>query len=151
MKVSFFHSEILLPTPIREIFQFFGNARNLEVITPPWLRFQILTQDPIVMREGTLIDYRIRLRGIPLRWRSRIEVWDPPRRFVDIQIEGPYRLWRHEHLFDPWDQGTLCLDRVQYAVRGGPLVERLFVRRDVEKIFEFRREKLLKLFPLSLL
>jgi len=85
------------------------------------------------MREGALIDYRIRLRGIPLRWRTRIDVWEPPHRFVDDQIKGPYRRWRHEHSFEPRDNGTLCLDRVQYAVPGGPLVDRLFVRRDVEK------------------
>jgi ligand-binding SRPBCC domain-containing protein len=146
MKTSFLDFEIWLPKPLEEIFHFFGDAHNLEIITPPFLRFQVLTKDPIEMREGSLIDYRIRLRGIPLRWRTRIDVWEPPRRFVDDQIKGPYRRWRHEHSFEPRVNGTLCLDRVQYAVPGGPLVDRLFVRRDVKKIFEFRREKLLEFF-----
>jgi ligand-binding SRPBCC domain-containing protein len=146
MKTSFLDSEIWLPKPLEEIFHFFSGAHNLEIITPPFLRFEVLTQDPIEMREGALIDYRIRLHGIPLRWRTRIDVWEPPHRFVDDQIRGPYRLWHHEHSFEWRDNGTLCLDRVRYAVPGGPLVDRLFVRHDVEKIFEFRRKKLLELF-----
>ena len=146
MKRSFFNSEIWLPRPVAEIFPFFGNARNLEIITPRWLQFEILTESPIEMREGTLVDYRISLRGIPMRWQTRIDVWDPPRRFVDIQLKGPYRRWYHEHVFEPRDNGTLCLDRVDYAVLGGTLVDGLFVRRNVERIFEFRRKKLLELF-----
>ena len=146
MKESFFSSEIWLPKRPEEIFPFFGNAHNLEVITPPWLQFEVLTQYPIEMRPGALIDYRIRLRGFPLRWRTRIDVWDPPHRFIDIQIKGPYQRWHHEHIFESQDNGTLCRDRVRYAVLGGPLVDRLFVRRDVEKIFEFRRKRLLALF-----
>jgi ligand-binding SRPBCC domain-containing protein len=146
MKRSFFNSEIWLPRPVAEIFPFFGNAGNLEIITPRWLQFEILTEGPIEMREGTLVDYRISLRGIPMRWQTRIDVWDPPRRFVDIQLKGPYRRWHHEHVFEPRDNGTLCLDRVDYAVLGGTLVDRLFVRRNVERIFEFRRKKLLELF-----
>jgi len=123
-----------------------GNARNLEIITPLWLHFEILTDGPIQMQKGTLIDYRIRLRGIPLRWQTRIELWDPPRRFIDIQLRGPYQRWHREHIFEPKDNGTLCLDRVDYSVLGGTLIDRLFVRRDVENIFEFRRKKLLELF-----
>jgi len=146
MKESFFNSEIWLPRPVAEIFSFFGNARNLEIITPRWLHFEILTEGPIEISEGTLIDYRIRLKGIPLRWQTRIDVWDPPRRFIDIQLKGPYRRWHHEHIFEPKDNGTLCSDRINYAVLGGALVDRLFVRRDVERIFEFRRKKLLELF-----
>jgi ligand-binding SRPBCC domain-containing protein len=146
MKESHFRSEIWLPRTASQIFSFFGDARNLEIITPPWLRFEILTQDPMEMRDGTLIDYRLRLRSIPLRWRSRIEVWEPPRRFIDIQVKGPYRRWHHEHVFEPRNNGTLCIDHVRYAVLGGLLVDRLFVRRDVAKIFEFRRKRLLELF-----
>ena len=146
MKESYFRSEIWLPRAARQIFSFFGDARNLESITPPWLHFEILTEDPIEMREGTLIDYRLKLRGVPLRWRTRIEVWEPPRRFIDIQIQGPYRRWHHEHIFEPRDNGTLCIDQVRYAILGGLLVDRLFVRRDVETIFAFRRKRLLALF-----
>ncbi len=150
MKTSFLDSEIWLARPLEEIFQFFSDAHNLQIITPPFLRFEVLTEAPIEMREGALIDYRIRLHSIRLRWRTRIAVWEPPHRFVDDQITGPYRLWRHEHCFESRDNGTLCLDRVQYAVPGGPLVDRLFVRRDVEKIFEFRSKKLLELFQADL-
>ncbi len=146
MKESYFRSEIWLPRTTSQIFSFFGDARNLEIITPPWLHFKILTEAPIEMREGTLIDYRLSLRSIPLRWRTRIEVWEPPRRFIDIQIKGPYRRWHHEHVFEPRNNGTLCIDHVRYAVLGGLLVDRLFVRRDVEEIFEFRRKRLLELF-----
>ena len=146
MKTSFLDSEIWLPKPLEEIFHFFSDAHNLEIITPPFLRFEVLTEDPIDMREGALIEYRIMLHGIPLRWRSRIEVWEPPHRFVDDQINGPYRRWRHEHCFESRDNGTVCLDRVRYAVLGGPLADLLFVRRDVGKIFEFRRKRLQELF-----
>ena len=146
MKESFFGSEIWLPKTPEEIFPFFGDAHNLEIITPPWLQFEILTQEPIEMRPGTVIDYRINLHGIKLGWQTRIEVWEPPHRFIDLQIKGPYRRWHHEHIFEPQDNGTLCRDRVRYAVLGGSPVDRLFVRRDVKKIFEFRRQKLLHMF-----
>jgi len=146
MKESFFSSEIWLPKTPEEIFPFFGDAHNLETITPPWLQFEILTPGPIEMRPGTVIDYCISLHGIKLRWRTRIEVWEPPHRFIDLQIKGPYRRWHHEHIFEPQDNGTLCRDRVRYAVLGGSLVDRLFVRRDVKKIFEFRSQKLLQVF-----
>ena len=146
MKESYFSSEIWLPKTPREVFSFFGDAHNLETITPPWLKFEILTQGPIEMRPGTVIDYRISLRGLRLRWRTKIEIWEPPHRFIDVQIKGPYQRWHHEHIFESQDNGTLCLDRVRYAVLGGPLVDRLFVRRDVEKIFDFRRQKLLEMF-----
>ena len=146
MNDRFFNSEIWLPKPSGEIFPFFGNAHNLEIITPPWLQLQILTKGAIELREGALIDYQIRLRGIPLRWRTRIEVWNPPSRFIDVQVRGPYQRWQHEHIFELVDNGTLCVDRIRYAVFGGRLVDYFFVRRDLEKIFEFRRRKLLELF-----
>jgi ligand-binding SRPBCC domain-containing protein len=93
-----------------------------------------------------LIDYRLRLHGIPLRWQSRIEVWDPPHRFVDVQTRGPYRHWRHEHLFEAARGGTICRDIVDYEVPGGWLIERLFVRPDVARIFKFRQRRLEQLF-----
>lgn len=101
------------------------------------------------MQTGTLIDYRLRLRGIPLLWRTQIVLWEPPYRFIDLQIKGPYRLWRHEHVLIPIGGGTKSLDHVQYAVTGGRLVDRLVVRPDVEKIFDYRRKKLLQIFPTS--
>jgi ligand-binding SRPBCC domain-containing protein len=98
------------------------------------------------MRAGTEIDYRLRVHGVPLRWRTRIESWQPERRFVDVQVRGPYRLWHHSHEFEEVAGGTLCRDVVRYAVPGGRIVDRLFVRRDVERIFEFRRRALIELF-----
>jgi ligand-binding SRPBCC domain-containing protein len=146
VKEFFFSSELWLPKTSEEIFSFFGDARNLEIITPEWLQFEILTQEPIEMHSGTVIDYRISLHGIQLCWRTRIEVWEPPHRFIDLQIKGPYQRWHHEHIFESQDNGTMCRDHVRYAVLGGSLVDRLFVRRDIEKIFKFRRERLLTLF-----
>jgi len=132
-----------------ELFPFFAEARNLGRITPPWLRFEVLDEGPIMMEVGALIDYRIRWRGLPLSWRSEISVWEPPFRFVDRQVRGPYRLWHHEHRFIERDGGTDVLDEVRYAVWGGPLIERLFVRRDVAAIFDYRRRRLADLFPSS--
>jgi len=141
-----FRDEIWLPRPRTEVFPFFADARNLAVITPPWVRFETLTPTPIDMRPGALIDYRIRLHGFPMRWRTEIETWEPPFRFTDRQLRGPYRLWHHTHTFEERDGGTLCRDEVRYAVWGGALVERFFVRGDIRRIFAFRREKLIELF-----
>jgi len=135
-----FNQSLWLPIPPAELFPFFADAHNLESITPPWLRFRVLTAAPIVMGEGTLIDYRLRLHGMPIRWRTRISVWEPPYRFVDEQLRGPYRAWIHTHTFEPLDRGTLCRDRVEYAVPGGTLIHDLFVKRQVQRIFQYRRE-----------
>ncbi|MBM3878513.1 MAG: SRPBCC family protein [Verrucomicrobia bacterium] len=140
------HTELWLPRPRDEVFPFFADARNLGVITPPWLRFEVLTPAPIVMRCGALIDYRIRVHGVPLRWRTEIAAWDPPHRFVDVQRRGPYRLWHHTHTFSERDGGTLCADRVRYWPWGGRVVDWLFVRRDVKRIFEYRQARLRELF-----
>jgi len=138
MKLREFTTELWLPLLPEELFPFFADAANLNAITPPWLHFHIVTPPPIVMREGTLIDYRLRVRGVPLRWRTRISAWQPPRRFVDEQLRGPYRLWIHEHTFAPRDGGTLARDRVRYAVPFDGLLHRWFVKPDIEKIFQFR-------------
>lgn len=139
-------SSVWLPRPLEEVFAFFSDAHHLEILTPPWLRFEVLTPRPIDLAVGVTIDYRLRVRRIPIRWRSEIAAWEPPFRFVDRQIRGPYRLWDHEHRFREERGGTLAGDRVIYAVAGGSLVNRLFVAKDVEKIFAFRSEKLRELF-----
>lgn len=110
----------------------------------------MLTPQPIAMRPAAVIEYRLRLRGLPVRWRSEITAWEPPFRFVDEQRRGPYRLWIHEHRFEEREGRTLVSDRVRYAVPGGPLLEgsvnRLFVRPDLDRIFAFRRAVLVRLF-----
>lgn len=141
-----FETELWLPRPRAQVFEFFSDAGNLERITPDWLSFSILTPQPIPMRKGAMIDYRLRIRGIPVRWTTEITAWEPPVRFVDEQRRGPYRVWIHEHTFEERDGGTLARDRVQYSAPGGWLVERLVVRSDVERIFRFRQERLLELF-----
>ena len=141
-----FRSELWLCRPLAEVFAFFADAHNLQAITPDWLGFSILTPAPILMRAGIRIDYRLKLHGFSIRWQSEITAWEPPHRFVDEQRRGPYRLWVHEHRFEARDGGTLVSDLVRYAAPGGRLVEWLFVRRDVERIFQSRREKLLALF-----
>jgi ligand-binding SRPBCC domain-containing protein len=147
MRIREFIAEQTLPRPIAEVFPFFSDAGNLEALTPPWVHFHILTPRPIEMRVGTLIDYRLRIHGVPVRWRSEITVWEPPHRFVDEQRRGPYRLWRHEHVFEPRDGGTLCRDHVQYAVPFDFLTHRWLVRPDIERIFAFRHEQLAHFFP----
>jgi ligand-binding SRPBCC domain-containing protein len=127
-----------LPRPVEVVFPFFGDAHNLNVLTPPWLHFEIRTPRPIPMHVGTLIDYRIRLRGIPMTWRTRISLWEPNARFVDEQVRGPYLEWVHTHQFEPMDGGTLVKDTVRYRVPGGALVNALFVKRDVARIFRYR-------------
>jgi ligand-binding SRPBCC domain-containing protein len=142
MRTYQFFDEIVVPVALEEVFSFFSEARNLEKLTPPWLRFKILTEEPINMAPGTVIDYQIRWHGIPLSWRTEIEVWEPPHRFVDRQIRGPYRLWRHEHLFSDRGNGTAVTDRVEYAPFGGAIAHRLAVARDVDRIFAYRHEVL---------
>jgi len=147
MRLFHFETRTRIARPRAEVFPFFSEARNLERITPPWLRFEVLTSDPIEMKPGTLIDYRLRIRGIPVRWRSEITAWEPPFRFVDEQRKGPYRLWHHEHRFEEEGEDTVMEDRVTYAVWGGALFDRLFVRRDVQRIFAYREETIAGLWP----
>ena len=137
------HDQVWLPYRRTDVFAFFSDARNLERLTPPWLKFQILTSLDEGVREGSLIDYKLRMRGVPIRWRTEISVWQPPRRFVDEMRRGPYREWIHEHRFEEQDGGTLMTDEVRYAVPGGGLVHRFLVRPDLERIFRYRHEQLL--------
>lgn len=139
-------ASLRLPSPIEEVFAFFADAGNLEQITPPWMRFQVTTPPPIEMHEGLLIDYRLKVHGIPIGWQSEITVWKPPFRFVDEQRKGPYRKWRHVHSFEVSDGGTVVRDEVDYEVPGGRFINRLFVQRDLRTIFEYRTQKLLERF-----
>lgn len=133
--------ETFLEKPIEEVFAFFSRAENLELLTPSSLRFKILSPQPVAMKAGTLIDYRLSLMSFPFRWRTLIEAWEPPFRFVDSQLKGPYVSWVHEHRFEEVLGGTRMRDRVEYQVPGGPLeplIHRLFVGPQVKQIFEFR-------------
>jgi ligand-binding SRPBCC domain-containing protein len=135
--------EQLLPAPPDEVFDFFSEAHNLEAITPPWLHFRVFTAHPIAMRPGTLIEYRLSLHRFPVNWLTRIESWLPGRRFEDRQLRGPYKLWHHTHTFEPYDGGTRVRDLVHYAMPLGPLgrlAHAAVVRRDLDRIFDFRRE-----------
>jgi ligand-binding SRPBCC domain-containing protein len=146
MRIFEYRARIRVPRPRAEVFAFFADAGNLQELTPPWLRFEILTPRPVEMRPGALIDYRLHLRFIPIRWRTRITAWEPPYRFADEQLRGPYRLWLHEHTFEEDGDGTLCGDFVRYAVPFGALANRLLVARDVRKIFAYRERRLQEIF-----
>jgi ligand-binding SRPBCC domain-containing protein len=143
--VETLHREIIVPASITDTFAFFADAANLQRLTPPWLHFSILTPTPLEMRAGLEIAYRIRLYGLPVPWRSRIDVWEPGVRFVDRQLVGPYRWWRHEHRFEVVRGGTRVIDRVDYAPRVRWLSGAL-VRRDLRRIFAYRSEVLRRIF-----
>lgn len=137
-----------------EVFAFFADARNLEKLTPPLLKFEVLTPGPIEMGEGVLIDYRLRVHGVPIGWKTEIPVWEPPTRFVDRAIKSPYSLWHHEHTFqevggDGGQAATLVRDVVDYRPKGWVLagaVNRCFVRRDLLEIFRFRTARIAEAF-----
>ena len=139
-----------LPAPRDQVFAFFSDPANLEALTPPWLAFEVLTPAPLPRGEGAVFDYRIRVRGLPIRWRTLIESFVPGERFVDRQIAGPYALWHHTHRFeDRPGGGTRMTDQVRYRLGWGPLgrlVAALWVRRDVERIFAYRRKILAERF-----
>lgn len=125
-----------------EVFGFFADAKNLEAITPPLLRFSVITPGPIEMHVGTLIEYRLRVHGAPVSWLTSIQAWESPHRFVDMQVRGPYALWHHTHTFAADGEAhTLMTDTVRYAIGFGPfgeLARRLFVEKDVQSIFTHR-------------
>lgn len=134
---------LFLPAQRSAVFEFFSHAENLGRITPPDLQFEITSPRPIRMHVGALIDYRIRLHGVPMRWRTRILDWEPPHRFVDLQLRGPYRFWLHEHEFRETEGGTTVTDRVWYRLPAlGPLARPVsaLVRRQLDAIFDFRAE-----------
>jgi ligand-binding SRPBCC domain-containing protein len=130
--------------PAERAFDFYVDALNLEPMTPPWLHFEVTTPGELALGQGARLDYKLRLHGVPVRWQARIEAWEPPGRFVDVQAKGPYALWEHTHLFEEdGDDATVIHDRVRYAIPLGPLgalAHWLFVRRDLERIFDYRRK-----------
>ena len=142
MKVHVLEREQLLAHPIERVFPFFAEARNLERITPPLLGFQVVGDAPIEMRAGAIIQYRLKLHGLPVDWLTRIDEWEPGVRFVDQQLAGPYRLWHHTHTFEDRGGSTLMRDTVRYALPLWPLGELAMplVRRDLKQIFDFRRD-----------
>jgi ligand-binding SRPBCC domain-containing protein len=137
--------DLIVSASLSETFAFFADAANLLRLTPPWLHFSISTPMPVQMRVGLEIAYRISPYGLPIPWRSRIDVYQPGVCFVDRQIVGPYRWWRHEHRFEAAPDGTRVIDRVDYAPRAHWL-SGAFVRRDLERIFDYRHEALRRIF-----
>ena len=148
MPHNLLHTSMHLPLPRPEVFAFFADAANLEAITPPELRFHITTPLPITMRKGAIIDYRLRLHGIPFSWRTRIAEWEPPFRFVDEQIRGPYALWEHTHTFtNAPDGGTMVQDTVRYQLPLGSLgtLALSLVQRHLSRIFGYREVRVRQL------
>jgi ligand-binding SRPBCC domain-containing protein len=147
-KTYILQRSLWVPRPIDEIFAFFSRAANLETITPAFLKFRI-TESPEEICQGSRIKYVLRLHGIPVRWATEIVTWEPPRRFVDVQLSGPYSLWHHEHRFTEERGGTRLQDEVRYALPFGLLgqvAHWVTVRRDVEDIFAYREEKIKEMF-----
>lgn len=142
----FLKAESIVSRDIDQVFAFFADARNLQELTPSWLKFEIATSGPLEMQVGQLIDYRLKVRGFPLRWQSEITAWEPTTRFVDQARRGPYRFWHHEHRFESCAEGTKVIDKVRYDVPGGALVHALLVRRDLLKIFSYRQQVLARIF-----
>lgn len=142
MKLRTLEREQLVHAPLDEVFRFFSEPRNLGALTPDWLGFSMSTPESVPMRRGTLLDYTIRLHRIPIRWRTLIEIWEPGVRFVDLQLRGPYKLWSHLHEFESRPEGTLVRDEILYALPAYPLGEvghALLVKRDLQRIFDYRR------------
>jgi len=144
MRIHLLERSQRVGVPAERAFSFYADVANLEPLTPPWLHFQLLDVRSPTLESGALLDYRLRLHGVPIRWRTRIETWDPPHRFLDTQVRGPYALWEHAHEFEPdGDGATVIHDRVRYGIPLGPIgaaAHRLFDRRDLERIFDFRRD-----------
>jgi hypothetical protein len=146
MEFTFERSQVVAAGP-EQAFAFFADPRNLEAITPPWLRFRIV-EAPERLERGSFLRYRLRLFGAPIRWRTEIVDWRPPRSFTDVQLSGPYPLWEHTHRLSPAPGGTEIYDLVRYRLHGGalaPLVQRLAVGRWLDEIFDYRAERMREL------
>lgn len=134
-------SKTTVESNLSDTFAFFADAENLNLITPTWLKFTIVSDTPIKMSSGTQIEYRLKIHGFPVKWRSEISLWDPPHRFVDTQVKGPYLMWSHMHTLDISPDGhTIVNDYVKYKAPFGRLTNRLFVTRDLLKIFTYRND-----------
>jgi len=150
--MSRFHTlrrEQRIPRTPDEVFDFFSDAANLGELTPPWLGFRILTPGPILIGAGARIQYSLAVHGLPMRWTTEIRRWDPPFRFIDVQLSGPYQLWHHTHRFEVCNGGTRMTDIVRYRLPLGPIgraINALLVRRDIEQIFDYRFERINELF-----
>jgi ligand-binding SRPBCC domain-containing protein len=146
VKVHTLERTQIVRRPLAETFKFFCDARNLQRLTPKFLNFKFLAPPPEVVHPGTTIDYQIRLYGVPVHWRTRIELVEAPTKFVDVQEKGPYALWRHRHLFSDAGHGrTEVRDHVEYALPLWPLGEAayyLFVKRSLAEIFDYREVEL---------
>ena len=152
MKLHVLEREQWLPAALDRVFAFFADAANLEAITPAWLGFRIRTQLPVAMRPGARIDYTIRLGPVPMRWRTLIPVWEPGKRFVDVQERGPYAHWEHRHEFVPLGDGVLMRDEVRYALPFGPLgtaTHAILVRALLARVFDFRFERVREIFSVA--
>ena len=145
-----FESRVWLPASREEVFEFFSKAGNLQRLTPSWLNFEILTPLPMKICQGSIIDYKLKLFSMPIRWKTEISVWEPSHRFVDSQLKGPYKTWIHTHRFENINGGgTMMTDHIEYMPHGwliAPLVNRLFVKRNVRRIFSFRKQEILRIF-----
>lgn len=149
MKTYLLNREQFINKPLQKVFSFFERPENLAQITPPALGFKILTPSPITMKEGTLIDYTVKILGIPQRWTSLITTYQPPLKFVDEQLKGPYSFWHHTHYFKEVNNGTIIIDEVRYGIRFGILgeiVHALIVKRQLKNIFDFRERKITQIF-----
>jgi ligand-binding SRPBCC domain-containing protein len=136
---------VLLADTIEHVFGFVADVDNLETVVPPWLGLRLLTPRPIDMGVGTRIDYRLRIHRMPVHWESEVTTWEPPGRFVYEQRRGPFSHWAHEHTIADHGAQTVARDDVRYAVPGGRLAHKLFVRRDLERLFLYRRAQLIRI------
>lgn len=149
MKAHALHHNTILNKPRKEVFRFFSVPGNLGLITPPSFSMEMTGISTSSIQQGTIIDYKIKVSGIPLKWRTAITVWEPPCRFIDVQLEGPYRLWIHEHVFEEEENRTIMHDHLRYLSPGWifePLINKWYVKRQLEQLFDYRTERLNEIF-----